>query len=176
MSPRRMTPGQTWRMSCCRFLRYQRSSTFPGTLPVSPSLYPAPPVPAQPNRAPTIDSRFVLLRVVDERPKIHLFPSYTISPAQSYYDPTTSLVTSGIPDASECLSPGSPAAMDCYLAEDGDLLLGDSSGLPLLPLPLLPLPADDVPSPESAATCSTGASFRRPRQCRLTCLGRTPSM
>ena len=75
------------------------------------------------------------------------------------YDPTTSPVTSDVPGASECLSPGSPAAMDWYLAEDGDLLLGYSSGLPLLPLPLLPLPADDVPSPESAATHSTGGQF-----------------
>ena len=66
-----------------------------------------------------------------------------------------------------------------YLAEDGDLLLGDSSELPLLPLPLLPLPADDVLTPESAATHSTGGGggcFQCPRRCRLTCLGRAPSM
>ena len=82
-----------------------------------------------------------------------------MSPAHSYYNPTTSPVTSDVPDASEYLSPESPAAMDRYLAEDGDLLLGDSSGLPLLPLPLLLIPADDVPSPESAVTRSMGGQF-----------------
>ena len=130
-------------------------------LPVSPSLYPASPVPAQANPAPMIDSRFVPLRVVDERPTIDLFHSHTILPAQSYYDPMTSPVTSDVPDAFECLSHGSPVAMDRYLAEDGDL-------------PLLSFLADDVLSPESAATRSTGASFRRHRRCRLTCLGRAP--
>ena len=128
-------------------------------LSVSPSLYPAPPVPAQPNPALTSGSRFVPLRVVDERPTIDLFPSYTMSLAYSYYDPTTSPVTSDVPDASEYLSPGSPAAVDRYLVEDGDLLLDDSSDLPLLPLPLLPLPADDVPSLEFAVTRSPGGQF-----------------
>ena len=74
---------------------------------VSPSLYPAQPVPAPPNPAPTSGSRFVPLRVVDELPTIDLFPSYTISPAHSYYDPTTSPVTSDLPDASEYILPGS---------------------------------------------------------------------
>ena len=45
-----------------------------------------------------------------------------ISPAQSYYNPATSPVTLEVHDVSECLSPGGPAAMDRYLAEDGDLL------------------------------------------------------
>ena len=49
--------------------------------------------------------------------------------------------------------------MDRYLAEDGDLLLGDSADLPLLNLPLLPLPDDDVPTPESVTTRSTGGQF-----------------
>ena len=82
--------------------------------PVSPSLYPEPPVPSQPNPAPMFESRFVPLRDEDERPTIDLFPSYIISLAQSYYDPVTSPVTLDIQDVSECLLPESPAAMDWY--------------------------------------------------------------
>ena len=128
-------------------------------LPVSPSVYPEPPVPGQPDTAPTFESRFIPLREADERPTIDLFPSYMISPAQSYYDPATSPVTLDIPDVSECLSPESPATMDRYLAEDGDLLLGDSSELPLLSLPLLPVPVADVLVPESTTTPSMGERF-----------------
>ena len=96
---------------------------------------------------------------MNELPTIDLFPSYTMSPAHSYYDPETSPVTSDIPDVSGYLSPESPAAMDRYLAEVGDLLLGGPSDLPMLPLPLLPLPADCVPSPESAVTRSLGGQL-----------------
>ena len=92
-------------------------------LPVSPSLYLAPPVPALPDPAMPSSLHFAPLRVVNELPTIDLFPSYTISPAHSYYDPDTSPVTSDIPDASGYLLAGSPAAMDRYLAEYGDLLL-----------------------------------------------------
>ena len=109
-------------------------------LPESPSLYPEPPVPAQPDPV----SRFIPLREAEERPTIDLFPSYLISPAQSNYDPATSLVTSDLQDDSESLLPDSPATMDEYLAADGDLLFGDSSELPLLSLPLLPIPVADV--------------------------------
>ena len=126
------------------------------TLPVSPSFYDqcsSLPVLGQPDPAPTFESRFIPLREADERPTIDLFPSYIISPAQSY--PVTSPVTLDIQDVSECLSPGSPATMDRYLAEDGDLL-GDLSELPLLSLPLLPIPVADVSVPESAVTPSTG--------------------
>ena len=97
-------------------------------LPVSPSLYPEPPVPGQPHPAPTFELRFIPLREADERPTIDLLPLY-ISPAQSYYDPATSPVTLDIQDVP---SPESPATMDRYLADDGDLLLGDSSQLLLL--------------------------------------------
>ena len=85
--------------------------------------------------------------------------SYMISPAQSYYDPATSLVTLDIQDDSECLSLGSQATMDQHLAADGDLLLGDSSELPLLSMPLLPIPVADVSVPESVATPSAGEPF-----------------
>ena len=66
---------------------------------------------------------------------------------------------SDVPDDLGYLSPGNPAAMERYLAEDGDLMWDGPSDLPLLPLPLLPLPADSVPSPESAATRSPGGQL-----------------
>ena len=37
-------------------------------LPVSPSLYPEPPVPAQPDPVPSVELRDVLLRETTERP------------------------------------------------------------------------------------------------------------
>ena len=43
-----------------------------------------------------------------------------------------------------------------WTSEDGDLLLGDSSDLPLLSLPLLPIPVADVSGPVSAVTPSVG--------------------
>ena len=129
------------------------------TLPVSPSLYPEPSVPAQPDPAPRVESRFIPLREADERPTIDLFPSYLISPAQSFYDPATSPVTLDLQDDSEFLPPDSPATMDQYIAADGDLLLGDSSKLPLLSLPLLPIPVADASVPVSAATPSVREQF-----------------
>ena len=64
------------------------------------------------------------------------FLSFLISPAQSYYDPATSPITSDFQDDSGLLPPDSPATMDQYIAADGDQLLGDPSDLPLLSLPL----------------------------------------
>ena len=46
-------------------------------LPVSPSRYPAPPVPALPDPAPTSQLSPVSLRGVNTLPTIDLFPSYT---------------------------------------------------------------------------------------------------
>ena len=82
-----------------------------------------------------------------------------ISPAQSYYDPATSPVTSDLQDDSVFIPPDSPATMDQYLAADGDLLLGDSSDLPLLSLPMLPIPVADFSVPVSAVTPSVGEPF-----------------
>ena len=76
--------------------------------------------------------------------------------AQSYYDPATSPITSDLQDDSGFLPPDSPATMDQYIAADGDLLLGDSSDLPLLSLPLLPIPVADVSVPVSAVPPSVG--------------------
>ena len=128
--------------------------------PVSPSLYPEPPVPAQPDPVPSVESRDVPLREADKRPTIDLFLSFFISPAQSYYDPATSPITSDLQDDSGFLPPDSPATMDQYIAADGDLLLGDPSDLPLLSsllsLPLLPVPVADVSGPVSVVTPSVG--------------------
>ena len=52
--------------------------------------------------------------------------------------------------------------MDQYIAANGDLLLGDSSDLPLLSLPLLPIPVADVSGPVSAMTTSVGESVLVP--------------
>ena len=76
-------------------------------LPVSPSRYPAPPVPALPDPAPTSQLSPVPLRVVNELPTIDLFPSFTMSPAHSYYALATSPITTDVHDTSEYLSPGS---------------------------------------------------------------------
>ena len=56
-------------------------------LPVSPSRYPAPPVPALRDPAPMSQLSPGPLRVVNELPTIDLFPSYTMSPAHSDYAP-----------------------------------------------------------------------------------------
>ena len=126
------------------------------TLPVSPSLYPEPPIPAQLDTVPSVVSWVVPLREAVERLMLDLFPSCLISPAQSYYDPATSPITPDLQDDSAFLPPDSPATMDKYIAVDGDLLLGDSSDLPLLSLPLLPIPVADVSGPVSAVIPSVG--------------------
>ena len=102
-------------------------------LPVSPSLYQEPPVPAQPDPVSSVESQVIPLRGAVERPTLDFpsFPSFLISPAQSYYDRVTSPIT-----------------------PDGDLLLKNSSDLPLLSLLLLPIPVADVSVPVSAVTHS----------------------
>ena len=132
------------------------------TLPVSPSLYPEPPVPTQPDPVPSIESQVVQPWEAVERPTLDLFPSFVISPAQSCYDPATSPITPDLQDESGFLPPDSPATMDQYLAADGDLLLGDSSDLPLLSLPLLPIPVADVSGPVSAVPPSVGEPVLEP--------------
>ena len=125
-------------------------------LVVSPSVYSEPPVPALPDHAPSVESRSIPLREVDECPTIDLFPSFLIYPAQSYYNPVTSPITSDLQDDCGFLPPDSLATMHQYLESDGDLLLEDSSDLPLLSLPLLPIPIADVSVPVSAVTPSVG--------------------
>ena len=121
--------------------------------PVSPSRYPAPPVPAMADPAPATWMSPTPLRVVNTLPMIDAFPTYTLSPAASYYAPATSPVTPAVPVASDYVSPGSPASMDRFLASDSLLLYGPSD-LPLLPLLLLPLPVSGVLPLEPAAAHS----------------------
>ena len=83
-------------------------------------------------RLPSVELRDVPLREADERPTIDLFPSFLISPAQSYYDSTISSITSELQDDSGFLPPDSPATMDQYIAADANLSLGDPSDLQLL--------------------------------------------
>ena len=159
------------------------SDAAPG---VSLSLYPAPPVPtlADPELTSCLPS--VPLRVVNELPAIDLFPSYTMSSEHSYYDQETSPVTSDVPDDPGYLSPGSPAAMDRCLAEDGDLMLDCPSDLPLLPTVRQTFPCypcfccrfrPTVFRPRSLLQFTLRmASFRRLWLCRLMGLERAPSM
>ena len=128
-------------------------------LPVSLSRYLAPPVPALADPAPVSQLSSVPLQVVNALPSLDLFPSYAMSLAHSFYAPATSPITTDVPDTSEYISPGSPAAMDRFLAGDGDLLLDCSSDLPMLPLPLLPLPASSVLPPESVVAHSPVDQF-----------------
>ena len=110
-------------------------------LPVAPSAYPEPPVPVQPDASVT--SQVSPLRVAVDDPILDVFPSYVISPADSVYDPVTSLITPYLQEDADFLPPDSPATMDQYLSVEGDLLLGDMADLLLLSLPLLPLPTTD---------------------------------
>ena len=98
-------------------------------LPVSPSRYLEPPLPA-------LAGSPVPIRVGNVLPTCDQFPPYTLSPDCSFYAPLVSPVMTNIPDTPEFPSPGSPAAMDRILVEDGDLVLND---LPSLPLSLLPI-------------------------------------
>ena len=114
------------------------------------------PTPADPATTSQLD--YAPIRVVNVLPTRGMFPSYTMSPEYSYYAPATSPVTTDMPDTSEYLSPGSPAAMDRILADQGDLLLDCSSDLPMLPLPLLPLPTSSVLPLEPVMAPSAAAS------------------
>ena len=113
---------------------------------MAPSAYPEPPVPVQLDASLDVGSRVSPLRVEVDGPILDLCPTYLISPAQSDYDPVTSLISPSLREDVDFLPPDSPATMDQYLLGDRDLLPGDAVDLPLLSLPLLSLPAtDDVP-------------------------------
>ena len=128
---------------CVAVADYRASLLEPmEALPMSPSLYPEPPVLDQPDPVPSAELRDVPLREADDRLTIDLFPSFLISPAQSYYEPVTSPITVDLYDDSGSLPPDSQAIMDQYIAADADLLLGDPSDL--LSLPFLPVPVGDV--------------------------------
>ena len=63
-----------------------------------------------------------------------------MSPACSVYEPVTSPITPSLQEDDAYRPPSSPAKMDQYLSREGDLLLGDSTDLPLLARPLTPRP------------------------------------
>ena len=91
------------------------------TLPVSPSLYPESTVPAQPDPVTSVESRVVPLREAVKRPTLDLFPSFFISPAQSYYDPATSPFMTDLQDESGFLPPDSPATVTATLLRTSTL-------------------------------------------------------
>ena len=109
-------------------------------LPEAPSSYPAPPLPELPDDNPEPIARISPLREVAVSPSLDVFPSYIESPAGSAYEPVTSLITPSLREDDVYRPPCSPATMDQYLSRDGDLLLGDSTDLPLLAMPLTPRP------------------------------------
>ena len=71
---------------------------------------------------------------------LDVFPSYLVSPAGSEYEPVTSPIIPSLQEDESYRPPSSPATMDQYLSRDGDLLLGDSTDVPILALPLTPRP------------------------------------
>ena len=73
-------------------------------LPMSPSRYPAPTVPDVCSLAPATQMSPAPLRVVNSLPTIDVFPTYTMSPAVSYYEPSTSPVTPELPETSDSVS------------------------------------------------------------------------
>ena len=62
-------------------------------LPEAPSSYPAPPLPVLPNDNPDPSLRGSLLREVADSLVLDVFPSYSMSPAGSVYEPVTSPIT-----------------------------------------------------------------------------------
>ena len=75
-----------------------------------------------------------------DSPILDVFPLYTMLPACSVYEPDTSPITTSLREDDAYRPPSSPATMDQYLSREGDLLLGDSTDLPLLTMPLTPRP------------------------------------
>ena len=75
-----------------------------------------------------------------DSPILDVFPSYIESPPGSEYEPVTSPITLSLREDAVCTPPSSPATMDQYLPRYGDLLLGESTDLPLLATPLTPRP------------------------------------
>ena len=114
---------------------------------VAPSSYPEPPLPVLLDDDPGATSRVSPLRVAADSPILDVFPSYLISPAGSIYEPVSSAIRPSLQEDADYRPPTSPATMEQYLSGEGDLLLGDTAGLPLLAMTLTPRPivADVVP-------------------------------
>ena len=102
-------------------------------------------------------------------PVLDVFPSYSILPACSVYEPVTSPIPPSLQEDADYRSPPSPAMMDQYLSSDSDLLLGDAVDLPLLSMLLTPRPVVVDMVPES--------SVGSPADCLMTVVRcRTSSM
>ena len=125
-------------------------------LPVTPSAYPEPPVPAEMDVFSNVGSRVSPLRVAVDRPILDLFPLYLTSPVHSDYDSVTSPVSPSLQGEGDFLLPNSPATVGQDLPGDSDLLLGDVADLPLLALPLLPLQTTDNLIPGSSVVSLAG--------------------
>ena len=106
----------------------------------APCSYPAPPLPVLQNIDQDPIPRMSPLRKVADSPILDVFPSYIESPPGSEYEPVTSPITPSLWEDDAFRTPSSPATMDQYLPRDGDLLLVESTDLPLLAMPLTPRP------------------------------------
>ena len=80
------------------------------------------------------------LREVAGSPVRDAFPSYLASPAGSGYGLITSPISPSLWTDDVSGPPSGLATMDQYLPRDSELLLGESTDLPLLPMPLTPCP------------------------------------
>ena len=116
----------------------------------TPALYPEPPLPVL-----SVDEQVPVLEYVDEQvpalvssplwevagnPVLDAFPSYLASPAGSVYGPITSPISPSLRTDDISRPPSGVATIDQYLPRDSELLLGESTDLPLLPMPLTPRP------------------------------------
>ena len=100
-------------------------------LPDTPCSYPAPPLPVLQNIDQDPIPRMSPHREVADSPILDVFPSYIESPPGSEYEPVTSSITPSLREEDAFRPPSSPATMDQYMPRDGDLLLGESTDLPL---------------------------------------------
>ena len=106
-------------------------------VPMSPSRYPAPPVPTMDISVPETRVSPSRSRMVNTLPTIDVCAGHFTS----YSD-----IASGF----GLFSPGSSASMDRFLASDS-ILMDVPSDLPLLQLPLLPMPDAGVSPPGPVA-------------------------
>ena len=108
--------------------------------PGTPSSYQAPPLPVLTMDEQIPGSETSPLWEGAGSPVLDVFPSYMTSPAGSVYGPATSPVSPSFREDDVSGPPSDPATMDQYLPRDSELLLGDSTDLPLLAMPLTPHP------------------------------------
>ena len=85
-----------------------------------------------------------------------------MSPACSVYEPVTSPITPSLLEDDAYRPLSSPATMDQYLSRDGDLLLGDSTYLPLWAMPLTPRPIVEEMVLGSSVGSTAGDSVAMP--------------